>query len=132
MARTRNIKPSFFTNEVLAECNPLARLLFAGLWTQADRDGRLEDRPRRLQAQLLPYDDCDVDELLDELQARGFIARYSVRGSKFIEIPTFRRHQSPHKDEQSNCFPSPKIERETCTVQAPYMHPSNLPFFLLP
>ena len=37
MARARNIKPGFFTNDVLADCDPLARLLFAGLWTVADR-----------------------------------------------------------------------------------------------
>lgn len=48
MARSRNIKPGFFTNEVLADMPALVRLLFAGLWTIADRDGRLEDRARRL------------------------------------------------------------------------------------
>ena len=36
MARTRSIKPSFFKNEYLAECEPMARLLFVGLWTLAD------------------------------------------------------------------------------------------------
>jgi len=49
MARTRSIKPSFFKNEFLAECEPMARLLFVGLWTLADRDGRLELRPRRIE-----------------------------------------------------------------------------------
>jgi len=48
MARSRNIKPGFFRNEMLAECSPLARLLFAGLWCLADRFGRLEDRPKRI------------------------------------------------------------------------------------
>ena len=28
-----------------------------GLWTQADREGRLEDRPMRLKASLFPYDE---------------------------------------------------------------------------
>ena len=50
MARARNIKPGFFANENLAECDPLARLLFAGLWCLADREGRLEDRPKRIAA----------------------------------------------------------------------------------
>ena len=39
MSRSRNIKPGFFKNEHLAECQPLARLLFIGLWTLADREG---------------------------------------------------------------------------------------------
>jgi hypothetical protein len=48
MARSRNIKPGFFTNDELAECHPLGRLLFAGLWTIADKEGRLDDRPKKL------------------------------------------------------------------------------------
>ncbi|HEY0297206.1 MAG TPA: helix-turn-helix domain-containing protein [Bordetella sp.] len=31
MARARTLKPGLFKNETLAECSPLARLLFAGL-----------------------------------------------------------------------------------------------------
>lgn len=75
MARARNIKPGFFANEDLAECEPLARLLFAGLWCLADREGRLEDRPKRIRAELLPYDMCDADSLLNQLQARGGAVR---------------------------------------------------------
>ena len=46
MARARNIKPGFFRNADLVEMPIEARLLFIGLWTLADRSGRLEDRPR--------------------------------------------------------------------------------------
>ena len=73
MARSRNIKPGFFLNDELAECDPLARLLFAGLWCIADREGRLEDRPKRIKAEVLPYDDCDVDELLNQLAERSLL-----------------------------------------------------------
>ena len=86
MARARNIKPGFFSNDVLAECEPLARLLFAGLWTIADREGRLEDRPKRIKAELLPYDDCNIDALLDALHSKGFILRYSVENQQLIQI----------------------------------------------
>ena len=44
MARARLLKPGFFTNEDLCELPAFGRLLFAGLWTIADREGRLEDR----------------------------------------------------------------------------------------
>lgn len=56
MARARNIKPSFFTNLELGECSPLARLLFIGLWCIADRKGRLEDKPKQIKIQTIPYD----------------------------------------------------------------------------
>ncbi|WP_461949107.1 hypothetical protein ACOKPE_14565 [Acinetobacter baumannii] len=48
MARSRNIKPSFFMNEDIIELPYEARLLFIGLWTLADREGRLENRPKKI------------------------------------------------------------------------------------
>jgi hypothetical protein len=48
MARARNIKPAFFKNEQLVELGMSTRLLFIGLWCLADREGRLEDRPKRI------------------------------------------------------------------------------------
>jgi hypothetical protein len=82
MARTRSLKPSFFKNEHLAECEPMARLLFAGLWTLADSQGRLECRPLRIKAELFPYDNCDIVALLGQLELRRFRGRLPRRGSE--------------------------------------------------
>ena len=117
MARARNIKPGFFSNDVLAECEPLARLLFAGLWTIADREGRLEDRPKRIKAELLPYDDCNIDALLDALHSKGFILRYSVENQQLIQILAFTKHQNPHKNEVHSTLQQPE-QHSTSTVQA--------------
>jgi hypothetical protein len=54
MARCRIISPTHFQNEILAELPIEARWLYLGLFTEADREGRLEDRPVRLKAVLLP------------------------------------------------------------------------------
>lgn len=105
MARARNLKPDFFVNERLGECHPLARILFAGLWTIADREGRLEDRPKRIKVSLLPYDECDTDELLEQLAQHGLIVRYEAGGRKCICIPGFLRHQNPHKQEKPSELP---------------------------
>ena len=107
MARARNIKPGFFVNEQLGECRPLARLLFIGLWTIADRDGKLEDRPKRIKIELLPWDSCDADELLQELYEQGLIIRYEVDREKYILIPNFIKHQNPHQKEVSRGLPDP-------------------------
>lgn len=107
MSRARNIKPGFFKNDTLAECQPLARILFSGLWCEADREGRLEDRPKRLKADILPYDDCDIDALLNELAARAFIVRYTVDGVRYIAIPEFLKHQNPHCKESASSIPAP-------------------------
>ena len=124
MARSRNIKPGFFSNDVLAECEPLARLLFAGLWTIADREGRLEDRPKRIKAELLPYDDCNIDALLDALHSKGFILRYSVENQQLIQILAFTKHQNPHKNEVHSTLPQPE-QHNTSTVQAQDKHSTS-------
>lgn len=113
MARSRNIKPGFFKNETLAECQPLARLLFAGLWCLADREGRLEDRPKRIRVELLPYDDGSVDEMLTELHEAGFIVRYEAGGNRFIQVMNFTKHQTPHHKEQASTIHAPVLPKSS-------------------
>lgn len=116
MARARNIKPSIMDNEELAELEPVARLLFIYLWMLADREGRLEDRPKRIAAQALPYDrQVDVGAMLDELHKAGFILRYEAAGVACIQITAFAKHQSPHIREAESVLPS-------CTSQGEDEH----------
>lgn len=116
MARARNIKPGFFTNDVLCELDPLARLLFAGLWTISDRAGRLEDRPKKIKAEVLPYDDCDADQLLELLHKHGFIKRYAAGEKRFIQVVAWDKHQNPHIKETASTIPAP-CEHSAETVQ---------------
>jgi hypothetical protein len=99
MARARNIKPGFFKNDELAALDPYARLLFAGLWTIADKKGRLFDRVKRIKAEVLPYDHVDVEKLLYDLDCSGFIKRYSNNVDNFIQIVNWEKHQNPHRNE---------------------------------
>ncbi len=102
MARSRTVKPGFFLNEHLAVKSSNARLLFIGLLQQADCEGRLEDRPLRLKAAIFPYEEADVEALLEELASgpEKFIVRYQVSGQRYIAIPTFAKHQNPHSKER--------------------------------
>lgn len=111
MARIRYVKPGFFTNDDLARCSHAARLLFIGLWTIADREGRLEDRPQRIKAEVFPLDSCDTDSLLNELNAIGAITRYECERRKFIAIPNFGKHQRPHNKEPKSTIPAPTKHR---------------------
>src|ERR1051325_7668213 len=113
VARVRLLKPGFFTNEVLANCSFPARLLFAGLWCLADCEGKLEDRPKKIKAEILPYDTVDIENLLAELEEHGFIVRYKIGSRKqlrrYILIPTFAKHQNPHPKERPQGYPDPII-----------------------
>ena len=116
MARARNIKPALFVNDELAEVEPLGRLLFIGLWTIADREGRLKDRPKKIKAQTLPFDDCDIDDLLNQLEKHNFIYRYEAGGCSLIQILNFTRHQNPHMKEPDSELPPPDLH-DTNTIQ---------------
>lgn len=109
MARARNIKPQFFTNDELSELPPLARLLFIGLWTIADFKGCFEYKPKRLKVQLLPYDDCDIEQLVSALDKSRFISIYSVQGQTFGKVLNFNKHQNPHKNEKEKGSDIPDI-----------------------
>lgn len=113
--RARNIKPGFFKNEILAECSPMARLLYVGLWLIADREGRLELRPKRIKGELFPYENIKVEALLEELRKGGFIIAYEISGVNYLSIPTFGQHQNCHIKEAESTIPAP-CESETCTV----------------
>lgn len=106
MARARNIKPAIMDNEELAELPPLTRLLFIYLWMLADREGRLEDRPKRIAAQALPYDrSADAEVMLSELEKAGFITRYEAAGARIIQVLNFAKHQAPHIREAASELP---------------------------
>jgi hypothetical protein len=106
MARARNIKPAFFTNELLGTVDPMVGLTFIGLWCLADKVGILEDRPLRIKAELFPYrDSLDVNGYLTVLAQLGFIVRYENDGRRFIQVEKFRKHQSPHNTEKAKCYP---------------------------
>ena len=73
----------------------------------ADREGRLEDRPKRIKGELFAFDSVEVEPLLAELADRGFIVRYTAGGMAVISIPTFLKHQNPHHREQASELPPP-------------------------
>ena len=109
--RARNIKPGLFSNEQLPDCDPLARLLFIGLWCMADKMGRLQDRPRKMKIEILPCDECDIDVLLNQLQRHGFIYRYEVPGHRYVQVVNFSKHQRPHRKEQGKYYPGTNLGR---------------------
>lgn len=108
MPRCRMMPPSWVKDERIADVQPLARWLRSGLYGIADREGRLEDRPRWIKAECLPYDDCDIVALLNELQRAGLIMRYvGSNGQRCIWIPDFADTQRPHVKELRSTLPEP-------------------------
>jgi hypothetical protein len=121
MARARNIKPGFFKNYELADAGPLSQLLFAGLWCLADKEGRLEDKPRKIKAEIFPYYDCDINGELTVLERLGFVKRYVSNGIAVIQVQNFKKHQSPHHTEKPSTLPA-YDSVSSCSVRAPVIN----------
>jgi hypothetical protein len=143
MPRSRNIKPGLFINEKLGEAPPDYVLTFVGLWTLADKEGRLEYRPKRIKAELFPYREVDLCMALAWLMHESFITIYCVKHESimgqakakhdleqkiYIQIANWRRHQNPHHKEKESEIPSvdegQKVEIKQILIDAKAMHES--------
>ena len=73
MARIRTVKPEFWTSEQIVECDPVARLLFIGMWNFADDHGVLPYAPMTFKIQVFPgsaFDTCAIAQWINRSEAR--------------------------------------------------------------
>ena len=97
MARIRSVHPSLFTDEAWVSCTPFARLLYIGLWTDADDQGLFEWKPLQIKMRLLPGDTSDAAALLEELINTDLVRRFETGGKTYGAIGKFRKYQRPKK-----------------------------------
>ena len=116
--RSRIIKGEFFQNRKLAGLSTCHRLLFIGLWTIADREGRLLDDLDLIKAMVFPFENVDIDKLLNDLAGFGFIERYNGSKEACIFIPKFLEHQKIHTHEAQSKLPEPPNVVK-CSVMSP-------------
>ena len=112
MSKIRTVKPELFRHEQLFEAEqksefPL-RLIFIGLFTVADAEGRFRWRPRQLKLDILPYDDINFSAALSALAEFGFVQRYECKGEFYGYIPTWRKHQSINQRKPESALPDPQ------------------------
>lgn len=131
MARARNIKPGFFRDADLVDLPIETRLLFIGLWTIADREGRLDDRPKQIKMEVFPADSFDIESMLLQLHDAGFIERYTSNGNRYIQVTNFTKHQNPHRDEKASTIPAP-CKHGASTVAIGLIPDSLIPDSLIP
>jgi hypothetical protein len=123
MARIRTIKPGFFRHEELFEAEQASgfplRLIFAGLWTVADREGRFEWKPRAIKLDVLPYDPIDFAAALEALASYGFVVKYKVGARTFAHIPSWHKHQQVNVRESKSEIPAPVETGESTCMHMP-------------
>lgn len=113
MARSRVIKPEFWSDEKVGELSYMERLLFIGMWNFADDEGLIKAHPSFLKANIFPYDDSlkpeSIDKALGNLESKGIVYRYTNNNQKYIWIIKFRVYQRIDKP-QKPMNPLPSIQ----------------------
>lgn len=112
MARIRSIKPEFWGDRKLARlASRDARLLYVGLWNQADEHARLQGDARYVKGQVFPYeddlDDDAVEALIDELVGAKRVQRYEVDGDPYLYLPKLAKHQRLETAKVPSRLPEP-------------------------
>lgn len=97
MARIRSTHPGQWADGDFLECSAHARLLALALRNMADDNGVFRWKPKSIKAVCLPADNCDIDQLLDELVENEQIARFEIDGKAYGAIHNFCKYQKPRK-----------------------------------
>jgi len=98
----RMITSDIFFNDKFTSVPYGARLLFIGMFTYADDDGRLKALPKYLKGIIFPYEEDmtkeDIKLWRDMLDEIGLINVYSVDGKEYLSLPGWQEHQHIRKD----------------------------------
>lgn len=111
MPRKRMIDPDFWLDEEIASLPYEYRLFYIASWNFADDRGVLIDSPNRLQAQIFPYEDKDVEPIIDKLADLGKYVKFTSEGRNYLWIRKFLKHQSINRPTPSK-LPAPPSEEQ--------------------
>jgi hypothetical protein len=110
MGRIRTVKPELLIHEKLQDLEVCMKLpvivVFIGLLTQADREGRFRWKPRVLKLAILPFMSFDMETAMNGLHYAGFVLKYEIDGEVYGSIPTFSEHQFVNAHEKQSDLPA--------------------------
>ena len=116
MARRRMIDPAMWQSEDFSRCSFLARLIFVGLISQADDEGRGKASPAYIKSTLFPYEDgirlIDIEKALSEIGQHLSVTYYStIDGKQYYSLDSWMDWQTLDKPKPSK-FPAPPEKNE--------------------
>ena len=102
MARKRMVDPSIWQSEDFSRLSTLAKLVFIGLFSLADDEGRGRANPTYLKSSLFPYNEdlrsADIEKTLLEISSNMSVVFYSCDGSSYYSLlswDTFQKIDRP-------------------------------------
>ncbi len=109
--RIRTLKPEVWEDEAVGKLGPWERLLFIGLITMADDEGRLRALPTAIAGHVFPYDEIVPAKLrrwLGAIGDVGLISLYSHDGTDYAQIKGWVDHQKINRP-QTSMLPAPSM-----------------------
>ncbi len=122
MARKRMIDPCIWTDEGFLHSSLPARLLFIGLITTADDEGKGQGAAASLKAAVFPSDDITievVDGLKDELAQKMRVQFYESEGRQYYRLCKWHNHQYVQNAKPSK-IPDPPAGCEDTLISTDY------------
>jgi hypothetical protein len=121
MARIRSLKPEFWLDRKLArKLSRDERMLYMGLWNQADEHGRALGDPNVIKGSVFPYEDDltvpVIAVMLKRLAAAGVVQPYEDDGDPYLFLPNLGEHQRLEPGKTKSKYPPP-----------PPFNPADLP-----
>lgn len=105
MARKRMIDPSMWINEDFGTLSILSKLVFIGLFSNADDEGRGKASPAYIKAVLFPYNDdlriADIEKALLEISSKMSVIFYSCNENKYYTLTSWNTFQKIDKPTDS-------------------------------
>ena len=105
MARKRMIDPSIWQSEDFSKLSTLAKLVFVGLFSLADDEGRGRANPTYLKSSLFPYNEdlrsADIEKTLSEISSNMSVVFYSCDGSSYYSLLSWYNFQRIDKPTNS-------------------------------
>lgn len=128
MARKRFLTPDIWSDAFFVKLSPQERLLFIGMITLADDEGRLRAEAAYLKGEIFPRDglsDQEVAALRDRLARRKpSVHLYKVDGMSYVFLPKWCKYQAPSHPSPSR-LPAPRRFKNSQNPQEGFAKPSG-------
>lgn len=109
MARKRMLSPEIWDNDRFGSLSLLAKIIWIGMISNADDEGRGRAAASYLKGRILPYDElriADIDKALLEISQKMSVKLYEIEGSRFYELTHWQNWQSLNRPTKSK-LPAP-------------------------
>jgi hypothetical protein len=120
------IDPNFWDDNKIKLLSVTERLLFIGMISYADDEGRLLANPAYLRSKIFPYDDfslVDIKTMRDNIiDINKNVLLYDNGGEEYLSLSKWKEYQKPSHPQPSRIPAPPKLQEQ---ISEPFKEPFN-------